>query len=429
VVATCLEGYRDCDSDAGNGCEVKPDDPHHCGECNHTCALENASAVCRDGKCRVERCRTGFGDCDDDHESCETALDTLTDCGACAAICDKDSCPGGVCTAADCHAKPGAADCDGDEATCEVDLRTDLAHCGRCGNACAFDDGLMPHGALTCRDGVCRPVCDPGYGDCDYDFRNGCESPFDTLENCGACRRACAITDATESCESQQCEVLQCDIDRADCDSDAVSCETQLDTVEHCGSCDAGCAFAHATPACRGAPGTRACALVSCEPDWADCDGLAANGCERDLRSVSEGGEGPCTPDSSCQRATFGDHVYFVCERARSWDDARAHCRTQAGGDLAVIDTAGESDFLRTRVRTRHWIGHTDQGRRGVWSWARTGIEFWSSGLSISDFYARWAFGEPNPFGDCGAFYTSGLLGALVCSLHEPFVCEVDSGE
>jgi hypothetical protein len=425
VIATCLAGYRDCDSRVGNGCETA-EDAQHCGGCNQVCVLPHASAVCRNGECEVETCRPGFADCDGDGVSCETALDTLTDCGACGVTCAQASCVGGVCSTADCRQMPGTADCDHDGASCEVDLRSNVENCGRCDNPCAFDPGLLPRAALNCRDGVCGAVCETGWGDCDLNARNGCETPLNTITDCGGCGQACAIGDATAVCRAQRCEVLRCEPDRADCDADGRSCETRLDTIDHCGSCDSGCTLAHATTACRGAIGARACALVSCETGWADCDGAAANGCEHDARSVASGGLGPCYPDSDCMRADLGDHVYFICERERTWNTARDLCRTQAGGDLAVLDSPGESNFLRAYVKTRHWVGHTDQGRRGVWTFVTNGLAFWQAGLwLLPDVGSLWGIGEPSPFGDCGALNSTGLLGALVCNQPEPFVCEV----
>jgi hypothetical protein len=334
---------------------------------------------------------------------------------------------GGVCSTADCREFPGRADCDHDGASCEVDLRSDVEHCGQCDNACQFDPDRLPRAAAGCEDGVCTPVCEPGWGDCDFEYANGCETSLRTLDDCGACGKTCALDGAAAICRTGRCEVQKCEPDFADCDGDGQSCETELDTNEHCGACDTPCEIANATTACRGAVGARACALVSCEAGWADCDGRIENGCEHNARSVDKGGYGPCVPDSGCTRAEYGNHVYFICSRPRSWDDARETCQQQAGGDLAVLDQTGEADFLRKYVSTRHWVGHTDRNASGIWSFV-SGLEFWSAGLFLLP-TAGWGFGEPNPFGDCGALYATGLLGALVCSQREPFVCEVGPSE
>ncbi len=49
------------------------------------------------------------------------------------------------------------------------------------------------HGAAACTSGRCVAACDPGFGDCDGDFADGCEADFaGDAKNCGACGTACA---------------------------------------------------------------------------------------------------------------------------------------------------------------------------------------------------------------------------------------------
>ena len=54
-------------------------------------------------------------------------------------------------------------------------------------------------------------------------------------------------------------------------------CETNTDgDPQHCGSCNHACSFPNAGASCTG--GT--CVLGACDPNYQDCDGNAANGCE-----------------------------------------------------------------------------------------------------------------------------------------------------
>jgi hypothetical protein len=47
--------------------------------------------------------------------------------------------------------------------------------------------------APTCASGMCGFTCNAGYGDCDGNPGNGCESNLQTSAmHCGACGRACA---------------------------------------------------------------------------------------------------------------------------------------------------------------------------------------------------------------------------------------------
>src|SRR5207248_1002131 len=100
-----------------------------------------------------------------DGAGCEAGCgDTATDpnnCGACG-----HRCPGGAhvddetCVAGACGLRCAAnfADCDGLAADgCEVDLRSDAAHCGSCGRPCPTT-GPEVLGSV-CRDGAFVLTC------------------------------------------------------------------------------------------------------------------------------------------------------------------------------------------------------------------------------------------------------------------------------
>ena len=197
-----------------DGCEPKLDSDLHCGECHNACANQfaNATGTCQDEACHISACDQLYEDCENgEADGCETRTDTLDDCNGCGVACNKASCAGEVCTAADC-ALPQYADdcgsgkcgnCDGNDANCEAQLDNDLNNCGTCGNACAFNQGLTPataHATLTCSPQGCRAVCAAGYGDCNSDYRDGCERQLNTLQNCDACGQTCAIPNATATC-------------------------------------------------------------------------------------------------------------------------------------------------------------------------------------------------------------------------------------
>ncbi len=88
----------------------------------------------------------------------------------------------------------GFAECDGNPSTvCEQDLGLVLS-CGDCDTTCSSD-----HGAVECDDGACNMLsCDAGYGDCNDDGKDGCETAItNNAANCGACGRNCAALGAT----------------------------------------------------------------------------------------------------------------------------------------------------------------------------------------------------------------------------------------
>lgn len=124
----------------------------------------------------------------------------------------------------------------------------------------ACEDGLK-----SC-EGRCLPVDDPAHG---------CAA-----EGCGAC-----VTDnATARCDTlRMCAVDSCHKGFADCDANRNNgCETNLLVdPDHCGGCEAVCPpLPHAERGCGGF-----CTIWRCENGFRDCDAVAGNGCERDVRN------------------------------------------------------------------------------------------------------------------------------------------------
>lgn len=71
---------------------------------------------------------------------------------------------------------PGGAWCF--DACRDLNLTGD--HCGSCGNRCPTN--------TLCRGGMC---CTPGFGNCNGNPADGCETPLDTATNCGICGNPC----------------------------------------------------------------------------------------------------------------------------------------------------------------------------------------------------------------------------------------------
>jgi hypothetical protein len=83
------------------------------------------------------------------------------------------------------------------------------------------------------------------------------------------------------------CFKVTCPPHFADCNGLAADgCEADLESAASCGACGVACALPHATPSCDAG----ACAVGSCDLGFADCDGNPANGCETDLSSTASCG-------------------------------------------------------------------------------------------------------------------------------------------
>ncbi len=287
ALGACRDGFADCDGDPANGCEADlRTSASSCGRCGNGCAFANAAAVCTAGACALDACNAGFADCDaNPANGCEVTLaSNVANCGSCARACAfpnaAATCSAGVCALGTCAA--GFADCDANPANgCEVNLAASTANCGRCGNACSF-----PGGSAACTAGVCQlTMCAAGRGDCDGNRANGCETDTTTtVTSCSACGTACVTPNATPVCRSSACVIGACATGFADCDLAATNgCEVSVRTdTANCGSCGRMCVLANAVPACAAG----GCVVAACATGFGDCNGRDDDGCEVDLRTT-----------------------------------------------------------------------------------------------------------------------------------------------
>jgi hypothetical protein len=252
-VAGCPAGRADCDSNEANMCEVDTTaDLANCGACGRACALANAVGACADGQCSVRQCADGFGDCDNDPANgCEANLQTDGEhCGACGTQCAGQFCVAGTCQTA---CPSGQTACG---TSCVV-LVTNADHCGMCDRACPSG----PNGTARCAGGACGLVCAAGYGNCDNDPATGCEAAFaSNPAHCGGCNSACrAPANATPTCTSGACG-SRCNLGFANCNGLAADgCEASLTSASDCGACGNVCPRG---TVCRSAGRTYSCASI-----------------------------------------------------------------------------------------------------------------------------------------------------------------------
>jgi hypothetical protein len=154
--------------------------------------------------------------------------------------------------------------------------------------ACSFttdldslDNGQCGEGTKACA-GKCRSVSDPAYG-CSL---GGC-SP-------------CYVMNGVASCSVRQgtCAIASCNPGFKDCVNGYTDgCETSTATdPANCGDCGIVCSQAvqNGVPGCA----SGRCTIGKCNAGWADCDGIATNGCETPCLAhqscVTEGGVYSC---------------------------------------------------------------------------------------------------------------------------------------
>ncbi len=242
----CNAGFGDCDGSMVNGCETSTRTSiTHCGTCGNVCpGVMGASPACNSGVCGIA-CPAGRGDCDMMvANGCET--DTrmeVNHCGACGRVCPPAPNAAAACSSGACSftCNMGFGNCDGSSLNgCEADLNSNISSCGMCFRSCP----LVANSVRTCAMGACGFTCNAGFGDCNMLGSDGCEASLNTTAtNCGRCGNVCATpTNGTASCTAGVCGA-RCNAGFGDCDANLMNgCETDTNTsMAHCGGCGMAC--------------------------------------------------------------------------------------------------------------------------------------------------------------------------------------------
>ncbi len=97
------------------------------------------------------------------------------------------TCAGSLC---DLTCASGYGNCDSDTSNgCETSVLTDPLNCGQCGNVCPTPANM----SATCAGGACGHVCWEGWADCNNNIADGCEVHTNSdPNNCGSCGHACS---------------------------------------------------------------------------------------------------------------------------------------------------------------------------------------------------------------------------------------------
>ena len=225
-----------------NDCATQP--ASTCGQngvCSgsRTCSLYPNGTVCAGSSCASgtslnlpDKC-DGAGTCAD--AGVQSCVPYTCDSAAshCRASCTTDAqcAPGfrcevstGLCLAAFGQPCVSDAGCFGHACCSNVcrDLTSDPNDCGGCSLVCT-----NPHGTIACTGSNCAPGCASGWGSCDGNTMNGCETSLTTNTNCAACGVPCSRSNASSSCSTGACVLGSCTSGFDNCDgNDGNGCET-----------------------------------------------------------------------------------------------------------------------------------------------------------------------------------------------------------
>ena len=221
----CRAGELYCASANLIPCVDPENDDAHCGACDNACPPEgdgseapppNMYFGCYDGQCGTLKCNGGWGDCDTVRDNgCEQLLLDDDNCGMCANKCpDGQQCrlltPFLIPTCMCPEGQTFCGACNGGVCTgfC-ADLVNDPRNCGACSAACEV---TVPQASEACVYGRCERSCRNGWGDCNGNRDDGCETHVAAdPKNCGGCGIVCDGI-AGQACVDGQCMVEPCDV-------------------------------------------------------------------------------------------------------------------------------------------------------------------------------------------------------------------------
>ena len=227
----CIDGHCGCPPgrmQCGFQCVDPKTDDANCGSCGNVCGdapdaeapPPNMQYGCGDGECGKLRCiqnnQVQWENCDGKLDNgCEVDLRTLDpeNCGACGVKCGAgETCRRFADGHVACGCEPNLTMCGTENAPTCVDIATNVEHCGACNHACPFNMLFAkPHQFASCEDGLCGLTCEPGWGDCNGNTADGCETNLMVHGgNCGACGHACD-TAAGQPCINGTCLMVACE--------------------------------------------------------------------------------------------------------------------------------------------------------------------------------------------------------------------------
>jgi hypothetical protein len=270
---------------------------------------------------------------------CGTGGSACFSCGT-----SGDVCPGGSCSCGGGPACNSPATCMSGSCACPNGQKM-------CGGLCIFNNqcctaadcgAVVNASGVSCAGGICNySNCLSGFGDCDGNRANGCETPTDSVNHCAGCAACDNVRSLGASCNGATCLYSGCNSGTIDCNSaapntDGCECPTAptaaQGTVSCCGG--TGCQTEHsngqgahfydcaasatydqteATNACKAFTGDAtggACSMLACAGGDAAICGTLAGSCACWGYSGSIAGKVHNSGSTTCSCPTAGDGAW-----------------------------------------------------------------------------------------------------------------------
>ncbi len=270
-VLACANAFAmDCDGLVDNGCETLPSDSNHCGACGNACLDPAKPCTRQPDQSWACGCPDGTTLCGAQELGCVSIEGNDYNCGACFNVCNPNGsgdasapppnayygCAGTECGHLKCA--DGFGNCDGNTANgCESPLQTN-ENCGFCGNACPSGESCLFDKQMA----RYRCLCAPGLTYCNGE----CVDLASDSANCGVCGNMCARSGTLAyvgTCSLGECE-WSCVAGTADCNGNSDDeCEVNtMNDPQNCGGCGIVC-DGIAGQACSGGR----CVVEPCDQD------------------------------------------------------------------------------------------------------------------------------------------------------------------
>ncbi|XP_038048814.1 uncharacterized protein LOC119722655 [Patiria miniata] len=138
------------------------------------------------------------------------------------------------------------------------------------------------------------------------------------------------------------------------------------------------------------------------------------------------------TPDGDLCPSGYQEGYDYGCYKfvsdMKAWNEARTDCLSTQDGDLLIIDSQAELDYIsqvKENITGTWWIGFYDTAEEGAWRWVDCSTP---SGLNGT----YWAIGQPSDTDgteNCAELTQNSKFNDIACSNQLMYVCEITRKE